>query len=188
MRSERICSLGRKVADLNKTASGTYAAQWFERTLDDSAIRRIDIPELFLCADALLLLMNNVFSGLVVYPAVIQRRINEELPFMATENIIMRIVALGGSRQDAHEHIRVLSHQAADVVKKQGGSNDLIERIRKDEFFKPIVAELDELLDAKTFIRRAPQQVEKFIALEVAAALEKYQEHLKKLESVELSV
>lgn len=188
MRSERMCSLGRKLADLNKTASDTYAAQWFERTLDDSAIRRIDLPELFLCADALLLLMNNVFSGLVVYPAVIQRRIDEELPFMATENIIMRLVALGGSRQDAHEHIRVLSHQAAGVVKTEGGNNDLIERIKKDEFFQPIVGELDQLLDAKTFIGRAPQQVEKFVELEVKAALGRYQEHIQKAESVELSV
>jgi adenylosuccinate lyase len=168
-----MCSLGRKLADLNKTASDTYAAQWFERTLDDSAIRRIDLPELFLCADALLLLMNNVF-GLVVYPAVIQRRIDEELPFIATENIIMRLVALGGSRQDALEHIRVLSHQAAGVVKTEGGNNDSIERIKKDEFFQPIVRGLDQLLDAKTFIGRAPQKVEKFVELEVKAALGGY--------------
>lgn len=134
MRSERICSLGRKLASLNQTPSLTYAAQWFERTLDDSAVRRIDLPELFLCTDALLILLDNVSSGLVVYPAVIQRRINEELPFLATENFIMRMVAKGGSRQDAHERIRILSQEAAAVVKGEGKSNDLIERVRKDGF------------------------------------------------------
>lgn len=180
MRSERICSIGRKLASLNKTTSDTYAAQWFERSLDDSAIRRIDIPEMFLCADALCILLDNVSSGLVVYPAVIQRRIDEELPFMATENIIMRIVAKGGSRQDAHEHIRVLSHQAADIVKKQGKANDLIERIKGDPFFEPIVNDLDELLDAQTFIGRAPQQVEKFLKLEVSESLKPYEDKLGK--------
>ena len=175
MRSERICSLGRKLASLNKSTSDTYAAQWFERSLDDSAIRRIDIPEMFLCSDALCILLDNVSSGLVVYPAVIQRRIDEELPFMATENIIMRIVAKGGNRQEAHEHIRVLSHQAADVVKKQGKPNDLIERIKGDPFFEAIVGELDELLDASTFIGRAPQQVDKFLSTEVKEALGPYE-------------
>jgi len=174
MRSERMCSLGRKLADLNKSCSDTYAGQWFERTLDDSAIRRIDLPELFLCADALLILLDNISSGLVVYPAVIQHRIDQELPFMATENIIMRLVAKGGSRQDAHEHIRVLSHEAGAVVKKQGQPNDLIERIRKTEFFAPIVNELPELLDASTFVGRAPQQVEKFITTEVKEALKPF--------------
>lgn len=149
MRSERICSLGRKLASLNKTTSDTYATQWFERTLDDSAVRRIDLPEMFLCADALMILLENVSSGLVVYPAVIQRRIDEELPFMATENFIMRIVAKGGSRQDAHEHIRLLSHEAAAVVKSEGKSNDLIERIRRDDFFEPIWDELDGLMDRR---------------------------------------
>ena len=188
MRSERICSLGRKLASLNKTTSDTYAAQWFERSLDDSAVRRIDLPEMFLCADALLILLNNVSSGLVVYPAVIQRRINEELPFMATENIIMGIVAKGGSRQEAHEQIRVLSQQAADVVKVGGGNNDLIERIKGDDFFAPIAHELDLLLDSRTFIGRAPEQVEKFLKLEVAEALKPYAEAMKLEEAAELHV
>ena len=176
MRSERMCSIGRRLSNLNKDTSDTYAAQWFERTLDDSAIRRIDLPEMYLCADSLMILLDNVCSGLVVYPAVIQRRINDELPFMATENIIMSLVAKGGSRQEAHENIRVLSQEAAAVVKQQGGNNDLIERIMKDEFFKPIVGELPKLLDARTFVGRAPQQVEKFTAPggEVSKALQKY--------------
>lgn len=178
MRSERLCSLGRHLANLSKDALDTYAAQWFERTLDDSAIRRIDIPSSFLTADICLRIMDNIFAGLVVYPAVINRRIQQELPFMATENFIMRIVALGGSRQDAHEHIRILSHQASEVVKMQGGENDLVERVKKDEFFRPIWAELDTLLDPKTFVGRAPEQVEKFIMTEVTNALEPWHQLL----------
>jgi adenylosuccinate lyase len=188
MRSERMCSLGRKLASLNQTASATYAAQWFERTLDDSAVRRIDLPELFLCADALLLLLANVSAGLVVYPAVIQRRIDEELPFMATENFIMRIVAKGGSRQEAHERIRVLSREAAAVVKQEGGRNDLIDRVRRCGFFEPIWAELDELMDPRTFVGRAPEQVVKFLRTEVREALGPYGEGLGEVELAELVV
>ncbi|KAF7508664.1 adenylosuccinase ade13 [Endocarpon pusillum] len=188
MRSERICSLGRKLASLNSTTSNTYAAQWFERTLDDSAVRRIDLPEMFLCADALMILLDNVSSGLVVYPAVIQRRINDELPFMATENFIMRIVAKGGSRQEAHEHIRILSHEAAAMVKQEGKSNDLIERIRKDEYFRPIWDELEDLMDARTFVGRAPEQVNKFLRTEVKEALKPYAEAVGEVKATELTV
>lgn len=147
-----------------------------ERTLDDSAIRRIDIPEMYLCADALLILMNNIFSGLVVYPKRIEARLQEELPFMATENIIMALVKKGLSRQDAHEEIRVLSHQASAAVKMEGKPNDLIDRIRVTPFFEPVYAELDTLLDAKTFVGRAPQQVEKYCGKggEVEQALERF--------------
>lgn len=187
MRSERISSLGRHLANLNKNAADTYAAQWFERTLDDSAIRRITLPEAFLTADIILATLDNVVSGLVVYPAVIARRIAQELPFMATENIIMRIVAKGGSRQDAHERIRVLSHEASAVVKLEGKDNDLIERISKDEFFKPIWGELEELLKPETFIGRAPEQVVKFVGTEVKEALKPWEGKLAK-ETVELSV
>ncbi|KAI4783632.1 Adenylosuccinate lyase [Aureobasidium sp. EXF-3400] len=162
MRSERLTSLGRRLANLHADFISTYASQWMERTLDDSAIRRIDIPEMYLCADALLILMNNIFSGLVVYPKRIENRILEELPFMATENIIMALVKKGISRQDAHEEIRVLSHQASASVKLEGKHNDLIERIRATPFFEPILGELDALLDPSTFTGRAPQQVEKF--------------------------
>ncbi|KAI5807913.1 L-Aspartase-like protein [Peziza echinospora] len=187
MRSERICSLGRHLANLNKNAADTYANQWFERTLDDSAIRRITLPEAFLTADILLSTLDNVVSGLVVYPAVIARRIREELPFMATENIIMRIVALGGSRQDAHEKIRVLSHEASAVVKLEGKDNDLIQRIAKDEFFKPIWGELESLMKPETFVGRAPEQVVKFVNTEVAAALKPWQGQLG-TKAIELSV
>lgn len=176
MRSERICSLGRKLQNLPMDAVATYSHQWFERTLDDSAIRRITIPETFLCADALMLLMDNVTSGLVVNSAVINRRIAEELPFMATENIIMALSSMGVSRQIAHEEIRVLSHQAAAAVKLEGEDNDLIDRIRKAPFFKPIIGQLDQLLDPRSFYGRAPQQVDKFTGPggEVEKALEKY--------------
>ncbi|KAG8625887.1 hypothetical protein KVT40_006288 [Elsinoe batatas] len=163
MRSERLTSLGRRLANLHADFISTYASQWMERTLDDSAVRRIDIPEMFLCADALLILMNNIFGGLVVYPKRIESRILEELPFMATENIIMALVKKGVSRQDAHEEIRVLSHQASAAVKLEGKPNDLIERIRVTKFFEPIHAELDSLLNPSTFIGRAPQQVEKYL-------------------------
>lgn len=180
MRSERICSLGRHLANLNKNAADTYATQWFERTLDDSAIRRITLPEAFLTADILLSTLDNVVSGLVVYPAVIARRIKEELPFMATENIIMRIVALGGSRQEAHERIRVLSHEASGVVKLEGKDNDLMDRIARDEFFKPIWGELSDLTRPETFVGRAPQQVVKFVSNEVKTALAPWQGSLLK--------
>ncbi|KAL1306402.1 hypothetical protein AAFC00_005109 [Neodothiora populina] len=176
MRSERLTSLGRRLGNLHADFISTYASQWMERTLDDSAIRRIDIPEMFLCADALLILMNNIFSGLVVYPKRIESRLQEELPFMATENIIMALVKKGVSRQDAHEEIRVLSHQASAAVKMEGKPNDLIDRIRVTKFFEPVWAELDTLLDAKTFVGRAPQQVEKYCGPngEVQTALSKY--------------
>lgn len=174
MRSERLTSLGRHLTNLPKAASDTYSAQWMERTLDDSAIRRIVIPEAYLSADACLILLLNISSGLVVYPAQIARRLSAELPFMATENFIMALVKKGVSRQDAHEEIRVLSHQAADVVKKEGKDNDLVERVKKTKFFEPIWAELDGLLDPKTFVGRAPQQVEKFVTGEVQASLKPY--------------
>jgi adenylosuccinate lyase len=190
MRSERICSLGRHLANLNKDASDTYAAQWFERTLDDSAVRRISIPEMYLTADILCSTLDNVVSGLVVYPAVIARRIQQELPFMATENIIMRLVTLGGSRQDAHEKIRVLSQQAGAVVKEEGKDNDLIKRIQADSFFESIKGELSTLLDPKVFVGRAPQQVEKFVGQggEVQIALGPYSDIIKKAGTVELAV
>jgi len=128
-----------------------------------SANRRITLPEAFLTADIVLSTLQNISEGLVVYPKVIERRINEELPFMATENVIMAIVKKGGDRQEAHEHIRVLSHEAGYQVKQLGLSNDLIARIRADKYFEPIHAELDALLDPKTFVGRAPEQVEKFL-------------------------
>ncbi|KAF2117765.1 putative adenylosuccinate lyase Ade13 [Lophiotrema nucula] len=190
MRSERLCSLGRKLRNLNADASATYAAQWMERTLDDSAIRRMALPQSFLCADASLILLNNIASGMVVYPAIIKKRIDAELPFMATENIIMALVKKGVSRQDAHEEIRVLSHEAGAVVKQQGKDNDLIERIKNTKFFSPIIPELEDLLRPETFIGRCPEQVDSFYQKEVAVALKKYVEagSLKLQEAAELNV
>lgn len=188
MRCERICSLARHLMVLPQNALMTSAGQWFERTLDDSANRRVSIPEAFLTADIVLSTLQNVLEGLVVYPKVIERRISQELPFMATENIIMAIVKAGGDRQVAHEQIRVLSHQASRVVKEEGGENDLIQRIKAESFFAPIVPQLEALLDPKTFIGRAPEQVDSFLEEWVAPALEKWQVAIKGAQKVELSV
>ncbi|KAI0033498.1 adenylosuccinate lyase [Vararia minispora EC-137] len=190
MRSERICSLSRHLMVLHQNALMTASTQWFERTLDDSANRRITIPEAFLTADIVLTTLQNVSEGLVVYPRVIARRISQELPFMATENIIMALVKKGGDRQAAHEHIRVLSHEAAHQVKQLGLENDLIERVRKEPYFDPIKDELDMLLDPKTFVGRAPEQVDRFLAEWVQPALsdEELQRSLENSVKAELSV
>jgi len=178
MRAERLCGLGRHLGALSHDAWQTHAVQWMERSLDDSAVRRIAIPEAFLAADAALAIAQNVAQGLDVHPAVIARHVRDELPFMATENVIMAVVEAGGSRQDAHERIRVLSREAAEQVKEHGRDNDLIARIRADAFFTPILAGLDALLDPATFVGRAPQQVDRFLAEEVAPALAAYQAQL----------
>lgn len=190
MRSERLCSLGRQLVNLAHNTEDTFAAQWFERSLDDSAVRRSTLPEMFLSADALMILLNNICSGLVVYPAVIKRRIDDELPFMATENLIMAMVDRGGSRQDAHEHIRILSHEAARQVKSHGEDNDLIERVKKDPFFEPIFDVIPQLIDPETFIGRAPQQVEKFTGAggEVQNALKDYKHDIASAQTTELRV
>ena len=166
----------------------TYKAQWLERSLDDSAIRRLSIPDSFLTADILLSLLINVSSGLVVYPAIINKTIRAELPFMATENIIMRMVTLGASRQDVHEAIRVHSQAASAVVKKEGGDNDLVERIRKDEFFQRVWEELDELLKPETFVGRAPEQTRKFVNTEVKEALKPWIKAIGETVEVQLTV
>ncbi|CDH59536.1 adenylosuccinate lyase [Lichtheimia corymbifera JMRC:FSU:9682] len=188
MRSERACSLSRHLMMLVNDALQTSAVQWLERTLDDSAIRRISLPEAFLTTDILLTLLQNICEGMVVYPKVIERRIKQELPFMATENVIMAMVKKGGDRQECHEQIRVLSHEAAHVVKMEGGENDLIERIKKTEYFKPIWDELPKLLDPSTFIGRAPEQVDNFITKHVEPALAPYSDVLKERTKAELSV
>ncbi|KAL8793864.1 MAG: hypothetical protein Q9195_003590 [Heterodermia aff. obscurata] len=182
MRCERIAGLGRHLANLNKDASDTYAQQ--------CAIRRIYIPEIFLSADAICMTLDNVVSGLVIYPNTIHSRLMQELPFMATEHIIMKLVSLGISRQDAHEEIRVLSHQASDVVKREGGKNDLIERIKGTEFFRPVWGDIDALVDPTKFIGRCPEQVERFCGEdgEIQKALEPYRKVLEESTDVELSV
>lgn len=152
------------------------------------ANRRVTIPEAFLTTDIILTTLQNVSEGLVVYPAIIARRIRQELPFMATENIIMAIVKKGGDRQECHERVRVLSHEAGKVVKEEGGENDLIERIKKDKFFEPIWGELDKLLDPSTFVGRAPEQVDRFLKDFVKPALAPYQAALDGAVKIELTV
>jgi adenylosuccinate lyase len=178
MRSERMCSLGRHLTTLVQDAYQTHAVQWMERTLDDSAVRRIAIPEAFLSADAVIRILQNVTEGLVVYPNVIRRRIDSELPFMATENLIMAMVEAGGDRQEVHEEIRVLSHEAAAEVKQHGRDNDLIERVKRTAFFAPIHGKLASLLDPSTFTGRAPEQVDRFLAEEVRPLLAPYTDRL----------
>jgi adenylosuccinate lyase len=173
---------------LQQNALMTASVQWFERTLDDSANRRISLPEAFLTADVLLTTLQNISEGLVVYPAMIRRHVNQELPFMATENIIMAMVKAGGDRQEVHEKIRVLSHQAAKVVKEEGKENDLIDRVRADSFFEPIIPQLEELLDPLSFVGRAPEQVDSFLAEWVKPALAPYQEALLSAKAAELNV
>jgi adenylosuccinate lyase len=150
----------------------------------------MDIPEMFLLADSILLALDNVTNGLVVYPKRIHSRIMDELPFMATENIIMKLVAAGVSRQDAHEEIRVLSHQASAVVKQEGGKNDLIDRIKKTEFFKPVWGELDRLLDPSLFTGNSARLVEEYCGAEgeVATKLKNYRESIEKATTAQLSI
>uniref|UniRef100_A0A8C3XFS9 Adenylosuccinate lyase n=1 Tax=Cyanoderma ruficeps TaxID=181631 RepID=A0A8C3XFS9_9PASS len=178
MRSERCCSLARHLMTLVMDPLQTAAVQWFERTLDDSANRRVCLAEAFLTADIILSTLQNVSEGLVVYPKVIERRIRQELPFMATENIIMAMVKAGGNRQDCHEKIRVLSQQAAAVVKQEGGDNDFIARVRADPYFSPIHKQLESLLDPSSFTGRAPQQVAKFLKEEVQLMLIPYESEM----------
>lgn len=172
MRSERIASLARHVIANTQNPANTAATQWFERTLDDSANRRLSIPESFLCIDSILEITINISSGLVVYPKVIEKRIKEELPFMATENIMMEAVKKGGDRQDLHERIRVHSMNAGKVVKEEGKENDLLERIANDDAFNLTNDEINKLLDPMLFIGRSPQQVEEFIDEHIKLILE----------------
>ncbi|MBT4726461.1 MAG: adenylosuccinate lyase [Planctomycetaceae bacterium] len=161
MRSERICSLARFVMSLQSSAANTMATQWMERTLDDSANRRLVLPQAFLAIDAVLILYQNITSGLVTYPQVIAKNLLAELPFMATENILMAAVAAGGDRQDLHERIRQHSLAAADRVKQQGAANDLMSRLAADDAFASV--DLDAMMDASQFVGRAPEQVAEFI-------------------------
>ncbi|KAF2830879.1 Adenylosuccinate lyase [Ophiobolus disseminans] len=188
MRSERIYALSRELLSKPASFANTLSDQWMERTLDDSAIRRIDIPETFLLADAILLGLDNVTSGLVVYPKRVDARVQEELPFMITESIIMRLVAKGVSRQDAHEEIRVLSHEAGAQVKNEGKSNDLVDRIKRTEFFRPIWADLDEMLDSKLYTGRSAEIVERFCGEVLREKLGRYRAYIEGAGVAELSV
>ena len=186
MRSERVCSLARFLMNLPVNAAQTASVQWMERTLDDSANRRLVLAEAFLTADSVLSILHNIVDGLVVYEAVIARRIASELPFMATENIIMAMVQRGADRQEVHEVIRVHSQEAALQVKKRGLDNDLIDRIRADKFFTPVHDDLDALLDPSTFTGRSEQQVSAFIDAELRPAIAPYEGRLSGV--AELSV
>ncbi len=174
MRSERICALARYVVSLPLNGAITAGTQWMERTLDDSANRRIVNAQAFLAVDAILNIYMNVAENMVVYDKVIARHIQAELPFMATENIIMECVKAGGDRQELHERIRVLSMEAGKNVKVEGKENNLLELIAKDETFKAVWDKLEEIVDAKKFIGRAPVQTEEFIREEIDPILEKH--------------
>lgn len=174
MRSERIGSLAKFVMSLSSSSAMVAATQWFERTLDDSANKRLAIPQSFLAVDAILLIWNNIMNGIVVYENRIQKHIMDELPFMATEYIIMEEVKAGGDRQEIHETIRVHSMEASKKVKMEGKENDLIERIMNDTSLKLDKAKFMEILDPKNFIGFAPIQTEEFIRNEVQPILDKY--------------
>lgn len=164
MRSERAASIARFVMNLTDNAANTAASQWFERTLDDSANRRIVIPEAFLGTDACLRICINVSGGLVVHPKMVRKHIDEEMPFMATENILMEAVKRGGDRQELHEQIRVLSHKAASSVKDGGKKNELLSFIAKDPSFALAEKELAEIINPGNYIGLAAEQTEAFIA------------------------
>ena len=172
MRSERICSLARFVMSLPANCAATLATQWFERTLDDSANRRLVLPQAFLAIDSILILCQNVAEGMVVYPKVIERNLRAELPFMATENIMMAAVEAGGDRQELHELIRQHSQAAAAVVKGQGGDNDLIERLQGDPAFDKV--NVDAELEPHLYVGRAPEQVDEFLAEQIEPIRKKY--------------
>lgn len=171
MRSERVCSLARYAIGLPTAAANTHANQWFERTLDDSAIRRIVLPEGFLAVDVILNLLSNIGDGLHVWPSVVRAHVMAELPFMATEVILMECVTAGGDRQELHEAIRVHSMAAGAVVKGEGKPNDLMERIATDPLFKAVHDKLGEMIDPILFIGRAPEQVDEFITEEIDPVL-----------------
>lgn len=178
MRSERLCSLARYVMTLPANCAFTASTQWFERTLDDSANKRIVIAQAFLAIDGVLRLYMNITENLVVYEKVIEKHVNEELPFMATENIIMECVKAGGDRQVLHEGIRINSMKAADNVKKFGKQNNLIELISEDPLFSAVKDRLNDVLDPYKYTGRAASQVEEYVNTEVNPILLRYKNYL----------
>jgi adenylosuccinate lyase len=171
MKCERMNALARWLLSIADNGAWTHATQWFERTLDDSANRRLALAGSFLAADSILLLWDAVADGLVVHPGVVRRRLEEELPFLVTENILMAAVKKGGDRQKLHERLRVLAQAAGDRLKEKGGPNDLLARIAEDETFHLTPAELEAAADPARFIGRAPEQVDEFLAAEVEPIL-----------------
>jgi adenylosuccinate lyase len=172
MRSERICGLARYAMSLAANGAATHATQWMERTLDDSANRRLVLPQAFLAIDAIVILYQNVASGLVVYPQVIAKNLREELPFLASENILMAAVASGGDRQDLHERIRLHSQAAAQAVKEEGRSNDLLDRLAGDPAFTGI--DIEAAIDPRSLIGRSAEQVDELVTEVVAPIRERY--------------
>ena len=178
MRSERIASLSRYVMTEALNPAMTSAVQWFERTLDDSANKRLSIPEAFLAIDGVLDLCLNVVDGLVVYPKVIEKRLMSELPFMATENIMMDAVKAGGDRQEIHEKIRRLSMEAGKNVKMEGGENNLLDLIAADGTFGLTKEELEACMEPSKYIGRAPEQVDAFLSKVVLPIMDENRELL----------
>jgi adenylosuccinate lyase len=176
MRAERISALARHVITLSIDPAFTAATQWFERTLDDSANRRIAIPEAYLGTDAILLLVQNIAQGMVVRPAMIRRRLEEELPFLVTEAILMRATKRGGDRQELHERIRRHAFAASERLKEHGGTNDLVDRIAADRAFGLDREAIDDVLDPARHIGRAPEQVDRFLEENVQPVLARYPE------------
>ncbi len=184
MRSERVTALSRLVLSLASSPAMTASEQWFERTLDDSANRRVVIPEAFLAVDGILEILANVLDGLVVYPNVIAAHVDAELPFMATENILMAGVKAGGNRQELHERIRLYSHAAAAQVKQFGRPNDLINRLKADISFRKV--DFEKVLNPNNYIGRAPQQIDEFLRTVVTPICRRHRKQLNR--KVELKV
>jgi len=184
VRCERVTALSRFVLSLATSPAMTASQQWFERTLDDSANRRLVIPEAFLAVDGILEILTNVLDGLVVYPKVIASHVSAELPFMATENILMAAVKAGGHRQEIHEKIRKHSHEAAAQVKQLGKPNDLIDRLKTDNAFAKV--DFKKVLNPKDYVGRAPKQVDEFVKEVVTPTIRKYRTQLNR--KVELHV
>ncbi len=178
MRCERVTALSRFVLSLATSPAMTASQQWFERTLDDSANRRLVIPEAFLAVDGILEILTNVLDGLVVYPRVIASHVAAELPFMATENILMAAVKAGGNRQEIHEKIRQHSHEAAAQVKQLGEPNDLINRLKADAAFAKV--DFAKVLNSKDYVGLAPHQVDNFIKQVATPAIRKYKQQLNR--------
>ena len=185
--SERINSLSRHVIALSNDTKMTSSSQWLERTLDDSANKRICVPESFLAIDAILIIYANITSNIVVYENVIKRNLNEELPFMGTEEILMNAVLKGGDRQELHEKIRVYSMEAGKEVKEYGRPNDLVDRISKDESFGLSKEEIIHILNPDNLCGRAKNQVTDFIEEIVNPIIEKYKD-LINTDEIEVSV
>lgn len=188
MRSERVCSLARYLISLTDNTAYTHATQWFERTLDDSANRRLALPEAFLAADIILTTLTNVIDGIQVWPKIIDKRIRQELPFMATENIIMECVKAGGDRQDLHEAIRKHSMEASRRVKEEGADNQLLSLLKEDPIFAAVKDKIDDMVSPELFIGRAPQQVVDFLKNDVEPMIAPLKEQIKTLGIDEVNV